>query len=969
MIAFQILHFRLIPSSLRILFIAGKSQGTGTGLSLRLVCFFFLLFCCNISTASDSILTYTYTEDTEESISFRDSLELIVDYEMKYTIEDILQQSDKAFIHPENTQLLKVPAVSWTRVKIVNNSSTDIQNYFRLSPLIYQIWVYTIKDDKVTNTQKSGTKVKPAQKLLYDMMNDVPFHLEPNETKVYYFKIRYEDESSLEFQRLNGLSMIHGKTMIQERLRFVISSFFYIGALFLFALVGVFMYYMFREKIFIYFAVMMLFFTLFFLQLSQCFYYFFNLTLDDYRKVGFWLNLVNSGLFFSLFLFISTYLQLPKRMPKYFRFFLIITLLIVTFRFVLTGDFMLNQVGSILNLIWAISCMVPAILLARKKDKSARILLLSIFAFFISAIILFTTVLLTSSMGTFVISIFQFGVFSFSSILFYGLFDRVNTIRSEKQRFEELDQLKSRFFANISHEFRTPLTLILGPTKDLQEQLKKPQQQELLNVVYRNGERLLQLVNQLLDLSKLEAKKLEFEAQELDIIPYLEGILLSFRALAEQRNIELKFKHNTDSCLLYIDQEKIEKVFYNLLSNALKFMEDNGRITLVVKERSKNIEIRVLDTGIGISEEHIGQVFDRFYQGDASTTRDYEGTGIGLALVKELVELHQGTIKVASTPNEGTIFTMVFKKGKEHLRPEDIKTDVPALVPVANSIPALTNSSLTNALSSQGKDTPTQPAENAPLVLIVEDNEDVRYFVRQSLQDKYQVLEAENGQIGIEKALEHIPDIIISDVMMPQKNGYELCDFLKNDERTSHIPIILLTAKADTASKMEGLRKGADVYLPKPFDKEELLLRLEKMTQRQQKLKAYFSKNINNEPTAIPENLNQEEKEIIQIEHVFIEKVKNIIAEHYSDEQFALPDLCDKLHISRSQLYRKMKALIDVSPSRFIRTYRLQEGKKLLETTELTVTEVAWQVGFKEQSHFSKAFNNEFGYYPTENGK
>ena len=337
---------------------------------------------------------------------------------------------------------------------------------------------------------------------------------------------------------------------------------------------------------------------------------------------------------------------------------------------------------------------------------------------------------------------------------------------------------------------------------------------------------------------------------------------------------------------------------------------------------------------------------------DGSTTRKSEGSGIGLALVQELVRLMQGKITVSSKPGKGTTFRITLP-----FTPPSTQLQAYAGTP-----------NLETGFSLPVQQTPVNGLiddDQRPLLLIVEDNPDVRFYITECVREEYRVALAENGAEGIRQAQELVPDLIISDVMMPEKDGYELCDTLKNDERTSHIPIILLTAKADNASRIAGLRRGADAYLAKPFNLEELLANLHMLTERQKRMRAYFSKTANSElePEA------PEQKEDYDMEHEFIQKVRAIIEKNFANENFALPQLCEELNMSRSQLFRKLKALVGTTPSDFIRTYRLQKAKSLLETGDLTVAEVAWQVGYKDVSHFSKSFDEMFGFRPGTIGK
>jgi DNA-binding response OmpR family regulator/anti-sigma regulatory factor (Ser/Thr protein kinase) len=401
--------------------------------------------------------------------------------------------------------------------------------------------------------------------------------------------------------------------------------------------------------------------------------------------------------------------------------------------------------------------------------------------------------------------------------------------------------------------------------------------------------------------------------------------------------------------------EQTQQVLTNLISNALKFTPSGGEVKVRVNPKDQQSVLQVADTGIGIDPKDLPHIFDRFFQVDGSSTRQGEGTGIGLAHTHELVKLMGGNIQVESQPQKGTTFTIKLPIRNTAAVPYETAQvkDLPDWKPLtATAAPVA---------ADQGGGA---VATDLPQLLIIEDNADVVTYLKACLADHYQLDIAYNGKIGIEKAIEHIPDLIISDVMMPEKDGFEVCDALKNDERTSHIPIILLTAKADASSKLAGLRRGADAYLSKPFDKEELMVRLEVLAKKQKRILAHFSQKIQQGINAYqPE---EEAEEAIQIEDAFIQKVRAIVEENYQDDLFGLPLLCKNIGMSRSQLFRKMKALIDTSPSDFIRQYRLQKAKTLLETTDLNTSEVAWETGFKDPAHFSKAFQKEFGVPPSQ---
>ncbi|MEM8526111.1 MAG: two-component regulator propeller domain-containing protein [Bacteroidota bacterium] len=535
----------------------------------------------------------------------------------------------------------------------------------------------------------------------------------------------------------------------------------------------------------------------------------------------------------------------------------------------------------------------------------------------------------------------------------------------EAQRLQELDTFKSRLYTNLTHEFRTPLTVILGMVNQMRE-APKQYFDEGTQLIERNGKNLLRLINQLLDLSKLENKSFQLQLQQSDIIAYLRYLTQSFQTYANGKNLSLEFFATQETLVMDFDVEQIKQIMTNLISNAVKYTPSGGAIKVKVKQEGAQLFIDIQDTGVGIAPRDLPHIFDRFYQVDASSTRAGEGTGIGLAHTQELVRLMNGTIQVESEAEKGSTFTIEL--------PIVVSDELETTNDENNSL--FLTEAIVSSLNPQNSTIKTRPSKlktapsklvpqnlKLPQLLLIEDNPDVVTYLKACLHEQYQIDVAFNGKIGIEKAVENIPDLIISDVMMPEKDGYEVCDTLKQDERTSHIPIILLTAKADLPSKIVGLRRGADAYLSKPFDKEELLVRLEMMVEKQRKLAAYFGKNGESRvEVAVLE-------EAVKVEHQFIQKIRKIVEQHYANDQFGLPQLCQKAGMSRSQLYRKMKALIDTSPSDFIRSYRLQQAKKLLETTDLNVSEAAWDTGFTNLTHFAKVFQEEFGVLPSKLGR
>lgn len=531
--------------------------------------------------------------------------------------------------------------------------------------------------------------------------------------------------------------------------------------------------------------------------------------------------------------------------------------------------------------------------------------------------------------------------------------------RAETKRLTELDALKTRLYNNITHEFRTPLTVIMGMTEQLatgkwQSAVSKKEQEEIgkgFSLIRRNGNNLLRLINQMLDLSKLESGTMKLDAGQSDIIGYLQYLTESFFSMAQEKNIRLVFYPEMPKLIMDFDENKLQHVVYNLLSNAIKFTENGGKIVFHANKEIPNgstcLKLKIADTGIGISSENLENIFNRFYQVDDSSTRKGEGTGIGLALTKELVELMGGKIFVESEVGKGTTFTILLPiKNEAELR--EIHKDSK---PVFEK-----NSSELNTLLASGN---SKKSSDLPLVLIVEDNPDVATYIRQILEKDYQCVFAQNGQKGIETALETIPDIIISDVMMPEKDGFELTETLKKDERTSHIPIILLTAKATEEDKIIGLKTGADAYLMKPFNKDELFIRLEKLVQLRLALQSKYL-NGNFEKATETKPITE-----LTIEDIFLQKLQKTVEEKMDDPNLNPEILAKSVHLSQSQLYRKLKALTNDSPNYFIRKIRLRKALELLKKTDMNVSEVAYEVGFNDPNYFSRVFHKEFGKSPS----
>jgi len=529
--------------------------------------------------------------------------------------------------------------------------------------------------------------------------------------------------------------------------------------------------------------------------------------------------------------------------------------------------------------------------------------------------------------------------------------------RIRAKKLHELDMLKLRFFTNISHEIRTPLTLIMAPLEKLIA--KKVPDAEIpshLEIMHRNTTQLNRLINQLLDFRKLESGSLKLEFSQGDIVRFLGDVVHSFEAYAAEKEIELRFNSSRKRLVTSFDADKLEKIVNNLLSNALKFTGKGGHVSVnlslvfdsddddLEEARSDKqfIEISVRDTGTGISEKNTGKIFNRFFQ--AGEKNEATGTGIGLALVKELVKLHNGKIFVSSKPGKGSRFTV-------HL-PYDENASVGATITDEQQ-----NGTREGENHSADMKMSIEDVAHARIMLVVEDNADVRFVIRGHFAERFKVIEASNGQEGWEKALETIPDVIISDILMPDVDGFEFCQRLKKDERTSHIPVLLLTALHSREHEMQGLSYGADDYITKPFDLSILQTKIENILSIRQSLKQKYSEEIVLQPKNIV---------LTSPDEKFLQKAIEVVENNIADADLDIKRFAAEVGVSRMQLYRKLNALTDMTVKEFIRNIRLKRAVQLLEQKNRTISEIAWEVGFKDISHFRKCFRQMYGMNASE---
>lgn len=538
-------------------------------------------------------------------------------------------------------------------------------------------------------------------------------------------------------------------------------------------------------------------------------------------------------------------------------------------------------------------------------------------------------------------------LFSIILLLLIGIMVYIyRTILMKRRIEEEANKAKLQFFTNISHELRTPLTLIADPVNYIiHDDNLNSQQRSMLQIVQRNVLVLTQLVSEILDFRKVQNGKMELRLSDFNLSESMKQWIMLFSASAQKKHIAISMDA-PDTIMLRADQDKIERICYNLLSNALKYTSEGGEISLMAKEEGGRVMISVADNGCGISSDELPYIFDRFYQAKNAG----RGTGIGLAIVKAFTELHHGEVSATSIEGKGSTFTIhipVRQKGEVTNQPTE-------------KIEQLVEPSSAEEVPNQARhiDELIQPYQtDKPEVLIIDDNIDIRTYLRSVLSEKYNVSEAADGKVGLELARKIVPDIVLSDIMMPVMDGLAFCQQLKTDKAISHIPVILLTARSLDEQRAEGYEHGADAYLSKPFSLRLLLSRIDNLIESRKKLNQTWSKGVEDDEIG---NISNE------IDKSFLKQLRKIIQENLANSDLSVEQIGDEIGLSRVQLYRKVKALTGYSPVEIVRKARLTRARHLLQTTERTVSEVAYAVGFSTPSYFSKCYKDEFGENPKK---
>lgn len=900
---------------------------------------------------------------------------------------DINALDGKEFSFISESEIISGPNTYWAKLTIKSKFATTTN--WRLS--LFTNWCEKVEVYSKAKNQNSPWLIQRAGYLTslqdLDINETIPINVQkvPNaitlsfqaeEEKIIFIRYQREHRLSLRITpKLIPLLTASNQITTHDRDHFIIVAF--MGFLFILAFYHLLIFFFNKDRAYLYYALYGFCSTIGTTIMDEYGWLTYHLFYTNYPFLQSWV-FIYVGVFsiISYILFTRSFLNTKKRFPRLDKIILILLLwnclvaILSSINLALTNRQFIPFIpfSSIIVFV-AITYIYLIYSVWKKRCATDMFYMLGLFFLMISLLpvhlsILFNwTDMLQKLEKLLPLQLFQVGTIAELVIFALGLGYRTKQIEREKQRFQELDSLKSRFFTNISHEFRTPLTLVIGPLMQLKEKLTDSKLQQQVQLAHKNANRLLQLISQLLDLSKLEAGKMKLITREQNIVTLLKGITMSFQSLAEGREIHLQFVSEKQNIPLYVDQDKIEKIFYNLLANAFKFTENHGEIVVMVIERKKVVEILVQDNGIGIEPKGLPHIFNRFYRTENAEDQDKHGTGIGLALVKELVEIQKGTIKVTSEVGKGTTLILQFPLGTKHLQQEEILTPAFAKQESIRSLGAhlfefllpMTNTNLGIANQKEYLHLEQSTTEHLPVVLIIEDHTDVRTYIQQHLETSFQILEAVDGQDGINQALAHLPDLVISDVMMPKKNGYEVCQTLKTDPHTSHIPIILLTAKAAQEEKLKGLTYGADDYLIKPFDTQELKTRVCNLIDLRIQLRRQFSEQ---------KHADRHYSKSNAVDNEFMEQVCHIIESNLACDQFGVEVLAKEIGMSRSHFNKKLKALTDQSGNKFIQSFRLERADEMLRNKEGNVSEIALKTGFNSLSYFIKCFREKFDITP-----
>jgi len=839
----------------------------------------------------------------------------------------------------------------WLFFELQNTNESDTLQFYFHSEIEDSIDVFKFKDNRIISHTQAGKKVFPTGDVpanLRVQSNDfIPIQLLPNERYSYFVLLRQRlgVEGGIQ-PLLYPVEHIPNSKWQPLSIYYLWQGLFF-GILFFAFSFAILQFAQNRDRTFLYYALYALSNILFYIRLLWIndillkSWTFHPLTLYEFA-VPFGL-----GIYLFYFLFVSSFLNSREEYPWLYRFVKISVWVMLVFAFIqqiiVRVDIILAwQVTYYYRIVFGLVVLFFLVRLWFIKGRLARIIVIG--TSFLTLISFFNTFYSLFSSNhwykwwDFTQLGLQVGIVIELLFFYAGLGYRTKLMLEEKNKTElnlqaqklenknlqELEQFKTKLYTNLTHEFRTPLTLIKGLSEELRGQRRSKQNDQKLRIIRENSLQILDLVNQMLELSKLESGKYTVHFEQMDIILFLKYLTDSFQSLAHHKKIMLGFYSMLKECWMDIDKEKYQRIVSNLLSNALKFTEEYGQVKVSANREEQHILIKISDTGPGIAASDLPHVFDRFYQAKKD---DYQGTGIGLSLVQELVHILEGSIEVESEAGRGTTFLLRFPIRQQGVK----KRGNPKLIEVSISE---RNRFLTSSFETADK----------AKVLLIEDNQDIQDYLIRLLAPLYHIETAKNGVEGVKKAQSWSPQLILCDIMMPKMNGYEVCETLKINKVTASIPFILLTAKAAQSDKLEGLKYGADAYLKKPFDQEELLLTINNLLNRQTTLTSPFQQTGGD----------------------FTQRFKAVVKTHLSNEHLNIALLCQQLKVSKAQLNRQVKKEVECTPMQYVRQLRLQEAHYRLHTTDSSVKEVAFECGFPSVSAFSQAFKETFGINASE---
>jgi len=900
-------------------------KGKSTSLRFILCSIGFVIVFCNSSQLlAQKTAIFKLSSKALYNIDFSDSIQAFSN------LSDLnVTPGQQAFLKSRSTKLVQSNENgAWLSFNLHNESESDHFLYLRFCQKADTVLLFDFNPSQKPSLLSSSGSAPPSSKIVNSPQVYLPAQVPAHSKTLFVVYIRFpQGDSDPHFTELYLSSAQEINHAYQKKAAF---QFFFAGFILLLSIISLIASILLKNRALNYYALLMPFSVPYFLQLNNMNGYLLELIpwLDGPQQAN--LAILFEVLF--AYLFISEYLALGKRASRFKYFYAsltLISLIALVYNTWLPPSLLVNLILA----LWLLSGLGITVFLSWKGSKSAKILLLSFSVLILGALLL--TLRLSGLLLNFELAAysFQIGTLFFSLILFYALASRINFIQKEKLKAEGVSKMKTEFFQDISHELRTPLSLVIDPIEKVLVGLPEGTNRNNLTTAHKASKVLLNLVNQILDLGKIESIPVKLNLEWVEITSSLGVLVGGFQSLAEEKGIDLSFNSDVGDFEIALDSLRLEQIVNNLISNALKFTPMGGSVLLNINHYSSDfIELSVQDTGYGISEKSLPHIFDRYFQASENRNRSLPGTGIGLALTKALVEQHQGSISVSSKVGEGSRIRVLL--------PTVLFRDEPKEATIKKDIPETKQAVQTEA---------------EEVVLVIEDHPLLRDYLVEQLSKYYQVLDAANGEIGLALAQEHMPDVVISDLMVPLLDGYEITKSLKSDARTSHIPIILLTAKASQEAKNKGLELGADDYLMKPFNSEELLLRIANLL----KLKSEWRKSLKER------ELPQINKELLnKVDREFLENLDCALAEHFGDASFSVQDLAAAAAMSKTHLNRKLNALLELSASKLIQNYRLEKAKLLLESKEGNVSELALLCGFNSTTYFVKCFKDKYGLTP-----